>query len=165
MQPIPFADNVILPPMPMWLAVCIGQIYGQSMTQDAAPKLLGTLGFGFAAQHATVALYKLIPGLTFGLGPFTVFGFTVLLSAMTALFYERGRTASPAERRVLLSGIKKLLRGSTFAQEIKDMGTDAFNTFKANGSKTRPEDLKAVFDTLGERAKPIGDRIERELFR
>lgn len=164
MQPIPFADNVILTPMQIWLVVRIGQIYGQSMTQDAALKLLGTLGFGFAAQHATVALYKLIPGLTFGLGPFTVFGFTVLLGAMTALFYERGRAASNAERRVLLGGIKSLLRDRTFAQEIKDMGTEAFSTFKANGSKTRPEDFKAVIDTLSERAKPIGDRIERELF-
>lgn len=164
MQPIPFADNVILTPMQIWLVVRIGQMYGQSMTQDAALKLLGTLGFGFAAQHATVALYKLIPGLTFGLGPFTVFGFTVLLGAVTALFYERGRTASKAERSAMLSGIKTLLRDRTFAQEVKDVGLEAFSIFKANGFKTRPEDFKTVVDTLNERAKPIGDRVERELF-
>ncbi|MBI0445349.1 NERD domain-containing protein [Deinococcus sp. DB0503] len=164
MQPIPFADNVILTPMQIWLVVRIGQMYGQSMTQDAALKLLGTLGFGFAAQHATVALYKLIPGLTFGLGPFTVFGFTVLLGAMTATFYERGRKASKEERNAMLRGIKTLLRDKAFAQEVRDMGLEAFSEFKARGYKTRPDDLKAVFDTLSERARPMGDRVERELF-
>lgn len=164
MQPIPFADNVILTPMQIWLVVRIGQFYGQSITQDVALKLLGTVGFGFAAQHATVALYKLIPGLTFGLGPFTVFGFTVLLGAATALFYERGSTPNKAEQKALIGGVKVLLRDRTFREEVMAMGRSVFNEFKARGYKTGAEDLKAVFDIAGEGAKPIGERLERELF-
>ena len=165
MQPLPFADNVILAPMQIWLVVRIGQIYGQSVTQDAALKLLGTLGFGFAAQHATVALYKLIPGLTFGLGPFTVFGFTVLLGAMTAMFYERGRMPDKAEQKEVINGVKNLLKDKAFAAEIKDMGTSVAAEFKSRGYRTRTEDLQAVFQTASERARPIGERLERELFK
>ncbi|MDV6373663.1 NERD domain-containing protein [Deinococcus arenicola] len=164
MQPIPFADNVILTPMQIWLVVRIGQFYGQSITQDAALKLLGTVGFGFAAQHATVALYKLIPGLTFGLGPFTVFGFTVLLGAATALFYERGSAPGRSEQKALMGGIKVLLGDRTFREDVMAMGRSVFKEFKVRGYKTGADDLRAVFDIAGERARPIGDRLERELF-
>lgn len=164
MQPIPFADNVILTPMQIWLVVRIGQFYGQSITQDAALKLLGTVGFGFAAQHATVALYKLVPGLTFGLGPFTVFGFTVLLGAATALFYERGSAPNKAEQKALIGGVKTLLKDRPFREEVMAMGRSVFNEFKVRGYKTGADDLKAVFDVAGEGARPIGERLERELF-
>lgn len=164
MQPLPFADNVILAPMQIWLVVRIGQMYGQSVTQDAALKLLGTLGFGFAAQHATVAMYKLIPGLTFGLGPFTVFGFTVLLGAMTATFYERGQMPSKAEQKALLNSIKTLLKDKELAADIRQMGTVIAAEFKTRGYKTRAEDLQAVFGKASEQARPIGERLERELF-
>lgn len=165
MQPLPFADNVILAPMQIWLVVRIGQIYGQSITQDAALKLLGTLGFGFAAQHATVALYKLIPGLTFGLGPFTVFGFTVLLGAMTSAFYERGRMPDKAEQKAMLNGVKKLLKDGEFAAEIKDMGTVVAAEFKRRGYKTQPEDLQAISQLVSERARLIGEKLEPEMFK
>ncbi|KEF33376.1 hypothetical protein RDMS_12760 [Deinococcus sp. RL] len=164
MQPLPFADNVLLAPMQIWLVVRIGQMYGQSVTQDAALKLLGTLGFGFAAQHATVALYKLVPGLTFGLGPFTVFGFTVLLGAMTAMFYERGRMPGKSEQRAVMNGIRTLLKDKALAADIRDIGTSVAAEFKTRGYKTRPEDFQAIFSKASERAKPIGERLERELF-
>lgn len=164
MQPLPFADNVILAPMQIWLVVRIGQLYGQSIGQDAALKLIGTLGFGFAAQHATVAMYKFLPGLNFGLGPFTVFGFTVLLGAVTAMFYERGQMPDKAEQKAVLNGLRALLKDRAFATEIKDLGSAVGAEFKARGYKTRPDDLKAVFDTASERARPIGERLERELF-
>lgn len=165
MQPLPFADNVILAPMQIWLVVRIGQIYGQSVTQDAALKLLGTLGFGFAAQHLTVAMYKFVPGLTFGLGPFTVFGFTVLLGAMTAMFYERGQMPDKAEQKAVMNGVKNLLKDRAFAAEIKEMGTSVAAEFKNRGYRTKSEDLQAVFQTASERARPIGERLERELFK
>jgi len=165
MQPLPFADNVLLAPMQIWLVVRIGLLYGQRVGQDAALKLLGTLGFGFAAQHATVALYKLIPGLTFGLGPFTVFGFTVLLGAMTARFYERGQMPAQSEQRAVMNSIRTLLKDRNLASELLEMGTTVAAEFKARGYKTRPEDLQAIFGTVNERAKPIGERLERELFR
>lgn len=165
MQPLPFADNVLLAPMQIWLVIRIGQVYGQRVGQDAAIKLLGTLGFGFAAQHATVALYKLVPGLTFGLGPFTVFGFTVLLGAMTALFYERGTMPGKAEQKAVMNGIRTLLRNPALAAEIREIGKAVATEFRAQGFKTRPEDLQALFGRVAEQARPIGEHLERELFR
>ncbi|MFD2609839.1 NERD domain-containing protein [Deinococcus taklimakanensis] len=164
MQPIPFADNVILAPMQIWLVVRIGQLYGQSVGQDAALKLIGTLGFGFMAQHATVAMYKLVPGLTFGLGPFTVFGFTYMLGAMAATFYERGQLPDKSERRAVMTAVMKLMKDKAFAADVKEMGKSVAAEFKARGSKTRAEDLQAVFQTASERARPIAEKLERHVF-
>ena len=164
MQPIPFADNVILTPMQIWMVVRIGQIYGQGIGQDAALKLIGTMGFGFAAQHATIAMYRLVPGLSFGLGPFTVFGFTVLLGAATAMFYERGHMPDKREQGQLLQGIKHLLQDKAFTDEVKAMGVSAAQEFKERGSKPTAENLQAVFAAVSERARPIGERLEGKLF-
>lgn len=163
-QPLPFADNVLIAPMQIWLVVRIGQIYGQSVGQDAAVKLIGTLGFGFAAQHLTVAMYKFVPGFTFGLGPFTVFGFTVLLGYVTAMFYERNRMPDRSEQKAALKGIQSLLKDQAFATEVKELGRAVGAEFKARGYKTRPDDLKAMFEIASERARPIGERLERALF-
>lgn len=164
MQPLPFADNVLLAPMQIWLVIRVGQLYGQSVSQDAALKFIGTLGFGFAAQHLTVAMYKFVPGLTFGLGPFTVFGFTVLLGYVTATFYERNRMPDRSEQKAALNGIRVLLTDRAFAADVKELGRSIGAEFKARGYKTRPEDLRALFDTASDRARPIGERLERTLF-
>jgi len=164
MQPLPFADNFILAPMQIWLVVRISQLYGRSMEQDAALKLIGTLGFGFMAQHATVLLYKLVPGMTFALGPFTVFGFTVLLGAATAMLYERGRLPDKAEQKDLLNAIKSLLKDKELVEHLRALGQVVTDGVKAKGYKVRAEDIRTIMASVGEQGRPIGERLNAALF-
>lgn len=67
-QPIPFADMLILTPIQGVMAYKIAQSRGVEISQDGAVEALkaviGVVGLGFAGQQIAIALYKIgLPGI------------------------------------------------------------------------------------------------------
>jgi uncharacterized protein (DUF697 family) len=163
MQPLPFADNLIITPMQVGLIIWIGGIYGRSISSGMASKVIAAAGFGLFAQHATLLLYKFIPGLTFGLGPITVIGFTVLLGAMVCMYYEVGRFPSDREKGVLLGRIIGLMGDKETQQQFKELGQGVVAEVKLRNYRIKPSDMQDILDNVGDQGKNIGERFANAL--
>ena len=142
LQPIPFADNIILTPLQIGLVMSIGRLYGHTVTKQLALKTFSVIGMGFIAQNVTIAAYKFIPGAFF-LGGITVPVFTILLGLLAALYFERGETLSPLQQAKLLTKIGAVLRKPEHVLEIKNQGSSLFDKLKAKNFRIKPEEAQA----------------------
>jgi uncharacterized protein (DUF697 family) len=162
MQPIPFADNMILTPLQIGLVMHIGRIYGTDFTKDLAFKLVGPLGMGFLAQHGTVLLYKLIPG-AWGLGAITVPAFTIALGWAAAKYFEQGSAPSREEQKQVLKRSLALVKDAEIRDQMKDLGATLVKEVKARKYRVAPEDIKEILGRLGQEGKGIGEQIQKRL--
>lgn len=162
MQPLPFADNMILAPMQIGLVMYIGKLYGRDFTADLALKLVGTLGLGFVAQHATVALYKLIPGAWL-LGAITVPAFTILLGYVATLYFELGTTISQREQLRLLGQIRVVLKDKELSKNMKSVGSIVADEIKSRGYRLKAEDMREIMGKVGDHGRDIGERLVKLL--
>lgn len=158
MQPIPFADNVILTPMQIGLVMHIGRIYGREFTSDLAFKLLGPLGLGFLAQHGTVLLYKLIPG-AWGLGAMTVPAYTVALGWAAARYFEQGNAPTRAEQVQVFRRAVSALRDPEVFQQFKQMGATLVTEIKARHYRVSGEEINDILATIRSGAGDLGERL------
>jgi uncharacterized protein (DUF697 family) len=162
LQPIPFADNLILTPMQIGLVMWIGKLYKRDLTSDLALKIMGSIGLGLFAQHATVLAYKMIPG-AWGLGAITVPAFTIFLGAMMSLYFEKGEFPDKSEQKQLFKGVKTALTDKELLEKMKNMGSVLAQDIKAKGYRVKPEDMREVFAKNGGQGKEIGERLAQLL--
>ncbi len=162
LQPIPFADNVILTPMQIGLVMWIGKLYKRELTSDLALKIMGSVGLGLVAQHATVLAYKLIPG-AWGLGAITVPVFTVFLGLMMSLYFENGYFPDRSEQKRLFKSVQTALTDKELLAKMKTLGSLLVQEIKAKGYRIKPEDMRAILAKLGDQGKDIGERLAQLL--
>lgn len=162
MQPIPFADNVILTPLQIGLVMHIGKIYGHEFGKDLAFKLVGPLGMGFLAQHGTVLLYKLIPG-AWGLGAITVPAFTIALGWAAARYFEQGAAPSRAEQKQVLKRSLALVKDAAIRDQMKNLGSTLVGEVKARKYRVTAEDVKEILGRLGQDGRGLGEQIQKRL--
>ena len=162
LQPIPFADNLILAPMQIGLVMWIGKLYKRDLTSDLALKIMGSIGLGLFAQHATVLAYKMIPG-AWGLGAITVPAFTIFLGAMMSIYFEKGDFPDKSEQKQLFKGVKTALTDKELLEKMKTMGSVLAQEIKAKGYRVKPEDMREIFDKNGNRGNAIGERLAQLL--
>jgi uncharacterized protein (DUF697 family) len=162
LQPIPFADNLILTPMQIGLVMWIGKLYKRDLTSDLALKIMGSIGLGLFAQHATVLAYKMIPG-AWGLGAITVPAFTIFLGAMMSIYFEKGDFPDKSEQKQLFKGVKTALTDKELLEKMKTMGSVLAQEIKAKGYRVKPEDMREIFDKNGDRGNAIGERLAQLL--
>ncbi|MBD0344527.1 MAG: NERD domain-containing protein [Coleofasciculus sp. Co-bin14] len=162
LQPIPFADNLILTPMQIGLVIWIGKLYKRDLTSDLALKIMGSVGFGFFAQHATVLAYKLIPG-AWGLGAITVPVFTVFLGLMMSLYFENGYFPDKSEQKQLFKSVQTALTDKELLAQMKTLGSVLVQEIQAKGYRIKPEDMRGILAKLGDQGKEIGERLAQLL--
>ncbi len=161
MQPIPFADNMVLTPMQIGLVMHIGRTYGREFTSDLAIKLLGPLGLGFLAQHGTVLLYKLIPG-AWGLGAITVPAYTLVLGWAAARYFEQGDAPNRAEQMQVFKRAVFALRDPEVFQQFKQIGATLVSEIKARHYRVNGDEINDILATIRSGAGDLGERL-REL--
>ena len=136
LQPLPFADIVILTPIQAVMFVGIGKVYGFDIGVDRAKEIvgevIGVIGMGLIAQHAVIGLYKTI--LPFAGGLFTVplvWAFTFGMGRVGIYYFERrsqGKDIDKDEmRRVFKQGQKE------GKKEKKTYGSKTVGQDLANG--------------------------------
>lgn len=133
-QPIPFADILILTPMQAYMAERLAAVRGVPMNKGSAKELITDLakviGLGMLAQQAALGLYKV--GLPFLAGFTTiplVYGLTYAIgNVLDYLFIQRvkGNKLAPEEIRDIWVKAKKV-------------GTEKGREYKANIKENRQE--------------------------
>lgn len=122
-QPIPFADILVLTPIQAYFATRIAAIRGVPVSEsDAADwikEIIGMVGLGIAAQQIAIGVWKLV---TVGLGAFLtiplVYGLTyAIMKVADAHFSAKARNEKLSDKR-----IKEIWKGAF--QEGKQKGGD-----------------------------------------
>jgi uncharacterized protein (DUF697 family) len=163
LQPLPGPDIVILTPLQVGLVMSISRIYGREMTQDMVVKIIAALGAGMVGQHATVLLYKLIPG-AWALGAITVPATFVALGWATAKFLERGTMPSNAERKDVMVRIKNALTDPVLLKEAKETASSVVQEFRSQGaSSLKPETIRDIFEGVSRDHPELGKRLSDHL--
>jgi uncharacterized protein (DUF697 family) len=163
LQPLPGPDIVILTPLQVGLVMSISRIYGREMTQDMVVKIIAALGAGMVGQHATVLLYKLIPG-AWALGAITVPATFVALGWATAKFLERGTMPSSAERKDVMVRIKNALTDPVLLKEAKETASSVVQEFRSQGaSSLKPETIRDIFEGVSRDHPELGKRLSDHL--
>ncbi len=162
MQPIPFADNLILTPMQIGLVLWIGHLYGRPATDRILVKILGVTGLGMLAQSTTIALYKLIPG-AFMLGSVTVPAFTILIGFLAVLYFESGRTLTVKKQAAVMTKIGAMLSDRAVLNEIKVAGAGLFQELKARRFKVTPTAFREILQNVKSEDSAIAGHLDQLL--
>ena len=103
-EPIPFADILLITPVQAKMVLHIGKIYGFEVSgaraAEIARELGATLAYGFAARQVMRGVAKLALPLIGGLitAP-AVYGWTFALGRVAQQYFERKRAGLPATRQ------------------------------------------------------------------
>ena len=103
-EPIPFADILLITPVQAKMVLHIGKIYGFEVTaeraQDIVKELGATVAFGMAARQVMRGLAKMALPLVGGLitAP-AVYGWTYALGRMADQYFQRKRVGLPFGER------------------------------------------------------------------
>lgn len=112
-QPIPFADILILTPIQAYMGSRIAAIRGvpvsESEASDLIKEILGVIGMGFMAQQIAIGIWKtLIPGAGGFMTIPIVYGLTyAIMRVMDAYF-----TAKAANRKLTPDEIKQIWKNA-----------------------------------------------------
>ena len=104
MQPIPFADVLIITPFQVLMVRTIGNIYGYKLSARTTKETLSVIGGGIVGQQLCLALFKIgLPGAGGLGGAVFVFCWTHAMGCAAEAYFSSGMKASREE----LEGICK----------------------------------------------------------
>lgn len=133
-QPLPFADILILTPIQILMAERIASVRGMNISETEAKEILievgKVIGLGLLAQQAAIGLYKtilpglggfmsipLVYGLTYGIGNVLDYNYTQL---------RKGKKASPEDLIRIFNSAKAegKKEGQKHKDEVKEISDD-----------------------------------------
>ena len=102
-QPLPFADILVLTPIQATLAYKIARLRGHQVTREQARRVLaelgGVIGLGLLAQQTALGLYKLgLPGLGGFMTLPLVYGLTYGIGRVIDYYYSALADGLPFDR-------------------------------------------------------------------
>ena len=132
-QPIPFADILILTPIQAVMGKAIANHYGihlsEQESKDTIKQLIGVLGLGLAAQQTALGLYKIgLPGLAGFTTIPLVFGITWGIGSVMEHYFKaksEGRELTHHEMKEVYKLAKKEAKKHSKnldENELKDLG-------------------------------------------
>lgn len=133
-QPLPFADIMILTPIQVLMAERIASVRGMKVSQSKAKEILievgKVVGLGMLAQQAAIGLYKtILPGLGGFMSIPLVYGLTYAIGRVLDYNYlqlRKGKTASREELIKIFKGAKAegKKEGKKHKNEVKEVSHD-----------------------------------------
>lgn len=132
-EPIPFADILLITPVQAKMVLHIGKIYGQELDAKRSAEILAELGatvaYGFAARQIMRGLVKTVAPIIGGVitAPL-VYGWTFALGKVAERYFQRkieGKPFLDAERKQLAQHSMKQVEKPTvdalgqFAKELR----------------------------------------------
>ena len=114
-QPLPFADILVLTPIQVTLAYKIARLRGQQVSQEQAKRVLaelsGVIGLGLLAQQTALGLYKIgLPGLGGFMTIPLVYGLTYGIGRVIDYYYiclAQGLSFDAKEAKKIFKSAKK----------------------------------------------------------
>lgn len=132
-EPIPFADMLLITPVQAKMVLHIGKIYGFDITParaaEIAQELGATVAYGLVARQVMRGLAKLALPVIGGLitAP-AVYGWTFALGRVAQNHFERRRMGLPPERkeqvRVVQEAKEQTRRVLPSAQDFSDLASE-----------------------------------------
>ncbi|ANE42951.1 YcjF family protein [Deinococcus puniceus] len=132
-EPIPFADMLLITPLQAKMVLHIGKIYGFDITAERAREIaqeLGvTLAYGMAARQVMRGLAKLALPVIGGIitAP-AVYGWTFALGRVAQNYFERKRQGLPFARpdqvKVVQEAKQQTRRALPSAQDFTDLASE-----------------------------------------
>ena len=132
-EPIPFADMLLISPVQAKMVLHIGKIYGFDVSADRAREIAQELGvtfaYGFAARQVMCGLAKMALPVIGGLitAP-AVYGWTFALGRLAQNYFERRTLGLPASRdqqvRVVQEAKQESRRVLPGAQDFTDLAAE-----------------------------------------
>lgn len=133
-QPLPFADIMILTPIQIGMAERLASIRGIKLSETEAKDILieigKVVGLGMLAQQAAIGLYKtILPGLGGLMSIPLVYGLTYAIGRVLDFNYVQMRKGRKASKEELMSIFKKAKAegkqaGKKRSEEIKKVSND-----------------------------------------
>ncbi|MBB5233565.1 YcjF family protein [Deinococcus budaensis] len=132
-EPIPFADMLLITPVQAKMVLHIGKIYGFEITpersREIAQELGATVAYGLLARQVMRGLAKIALPVIGGLitAP-AVYGWTFALGRVAQNYFERKRQGLPATRReqvkVIQEAKAQTRRVLPSAQDFSDLASE-----------------------------------------
>ncbi len=132
-EPIPFADILLITPVQAKMVLHIGKIYGFDVTPERALEISRELGatvaYGLAARQVMRGIAKMALPLVGGLitAP-AVYGWTFALGRLAQNYFERKRDGLPFEKaektRVIQEAKTQTRRVLPSAQDFTDLASE-----------------------------------------
>lgn len=146
-EPLPFADLLLITPVQLKMVLHIGKIYGFEVSPERAQEIVRELGvtvaYGMAARQVMRGLAKLALPLLGGLitAP-AVYGWTYALGRLAENYFETRRAGLPADRQQqvqVVQDARKRVKGvlpsaSDFSDLAKELRRRAEEKEKGGGS-------------------------------
>ncbi|MEF2279266.1 YcjF family protein [Deinococcus sp. YIM 134068] len=132
-EPVPFADILLITPLQAKMVLHIGKIYGFEVTparaREIAQELGVTVGYGVIARQVMRGLAKLALPVIGGIitAP-AVYGWTFALGRVAQTYFERKRQGLPFEKReqvkVVQEAKEQTRRVLPSAQDFSDLASE-----------------------------------------
>ncbi|GAA5533282.1 DUF697 domain-containing protein [Deinococcus metallilatus] len=132
-EPVPFADILLITPVQAKMVLHIGKIYGFDITPDRAKEIVQELGatvaYGMVARQVMRGVAKLALPIIGGLitAP-AVYGWTFALGRVAQNYFERKRQGLPASKREQVKVIQEAKgqarRVLPSAQDFSDLAAE-----------------------------------------
>lgn len=149
-EPIPFADMLLITPVQAKMVLHIGKIYGFEITpersREIAQELGATVAYGLLARQVMRGLAKIALPVIGGLitAP-AVYGWTFALGRVAQNHFERKRQGLPATRqeqvKVIQEAKAQTRRVLPSAQDFSDLASELRRRSEEKGKGTGPRDL------------------------
>ncbi|WP_102125740.1 YcjF family protein [Deinococcus planocerae] len=151
-EPVPFADILLITPLQAKMVLHVGKIYGFDITparaREIAQELGATVVYGVLARQIMRGLAKMALPVIGGLitAP-AVYGWTFALGRMAQRYFERKRAGLPFERgdqvRVVQEAKEQTRRVLPSAQDFSDLASELRRRAeeKGKGPGTDPRNL------------------------
>lgn len=131
-EPLPFADLLIITPVQAKMVLHIGKIYGFEVSANRAREIVQELGvtlaYGFVARQVMRGVAKIALPLIGGLitAP-AVYGWTYALGRLAEQYFERKAAGQPFDKRDQTRVIQEVKRSRNIlpsAQEFSDLAKE-----------------------------------------
>lgn len=132
-EPIPFADILVITPVQAKMVLHIGKVYGFDVTPERALEIVRELGatvaFGLAARQVMRGVAKMALPVIGGLitAP-AVYGWTFALGRLAQNYFERKRSGLPfessARKQVIQEAKSQTRRVLPSAQDFTDLASE-----------------------------------------
>lgn len=149
-EPIPFADMLLITPVQAKMVLHIGKIYGFDITTERALEIVQELGvtlaYGFAARQVMRGLAKMALPLIGGLitAP-AVYGWTFALGRLAQNYFERRYAGLPFEKtdrtRVIQEAKSQTRRVLPSAQDFTDLASELRRRAEEKGKGQGPTNM------------------------
>lgn len=147
-EPIPFADLLLITPVQAKMVLHVGKIYGFEVTPERAREIAQELGvtvaYGLAARQVMRGLAKLALPVIGGIitAP-AVYGWTFALGRLAQNYFERKRQGLPDSRRervqVVQEAKRQARRALPDAQDFSDLASELRRRAESKGQGSGPD--------------------------